>query len=113
MAPMTKVIKDTSFKWTPKAQSAFEEVKNKLIHTPVLVLPCFDQVFEIECDTLGGGIGGVLTQEGKPLALFSEKLCDSRRKDSTYDKKFYAIVRFLEHRSHYLVTSECFFFFAF
>jgi len=52
------------------------------------------------------GIGGVLTQEGKPLAFFSEKLCDSRRKYSTYDKEFYAIVRCLEHWSHYMVASK-------
>jgi len=51
-------------------------------------------------------ISGVLTQEGRPLTFFSEKLCDSRRKYSTYDKEFYAIVRCLEHRSHYLVASE-------
>jgi len=51
----------------------------------------------VECDTSGIGIDGVLTQEGKPLALFNEKLCDSRRKYSTYDKEFYAIVRCLEH----------------
>jgi len=103
---MTEVIKGISFRWTPKAQSAFEEVKLKLTQAPVLALPCFNKVFEVECDTSGVGIGGVLTQEGKPLAFFSEKLCDSRRKYSTYDKEFYAIVRCLEHWSRYVVAPE-------
>jgi len=40
------------------------------------------------------------------LAFYSEKLCDLRRKYSTYDKEFYAIVQCLEHWSHYLVASE-------
>jgi len=91
MAPMTEVIKGTSFKWNPKAQTAFETRKAKLTQAPVLALPCFSKVFEIECDASGVGIGGALIQEGRPLAYFSEKLCDSRRKYSTYDKEFYAI----------------------
>ena len=43
MATMTEVIKGTFFKWTPKAQIAFEEVKSKLTQAPVLTLPCFDK----------------------------------------------------------------------
>ena len=39
------------------------------------------------------------------MAFFSEKLGDLRRKYSTYDKEFYAILRCLEHWSHYLVAS--------
>jgi len=96
-APMMKVIKGTSFRWTPKAQSTIEEMKLKLTQAAVLALPCFDKVFEVECDASGVGIGGVLTQEDKHLAFFSEKLCESRRKYSTYDKESYAIVRCLEH----------------
>jgi len=106
MAPMTEIIKGTSFQWTPKAQPAFEEIKTRLTQAPVLSLSCFSKVFEVECDASGVGIGGVLTPEGKPLAFFSEKLCDSRRKYSTYDKEFYVIVRCLEHWNHYLIASE-------
>ena len=103
---MIKVIKGTSFKWTPKAQCTFEEVKLKLTRAPVLALPYFDKVFEVECEASEVGISVVLTQEGKPLAFFSEKLCDSRRKYSTYNKEFFAIVHCLEHWSHYLVATE-------
>jgi len=61
MAPVTEVIKGTSFQWTPKAQAAFEEVKKKLTQVPVLALSCFKKVFEAKCDASGVCIGGVLT----------------------------------------------------
>ncbi|GKV49807.1 hypothetical protein SLEP1_g56538, partial [Rubroshorea leprosula] len=48
----------------------------------------------------------VLSQEGRPIAFFSEKLNDTRLRYSTYDKEFYAIVRALEHWSHYLLSKE-------
>ena len=64
MASMTEVVKGSSFQWSPKAQAAFEEVKEKLTKSAMLALPCFDKIFEVECDASGVGIGGVLVQEG-------------------------------------------------
>jgi len=61
MALMTEVIKGTSFKWTLKAHSAFEEIKIKVTKGPVLALPCFNKTFEIECDASRVGIRRVLT----------------------------------------------------
>jgi len=103
---MTDVLKGSKFVWTSQAQKSFEELKEKLIQAPVLALPCFDKIFEVECDASGVGIGAILTQEGKPIAYFSEKLSDSRRRYSTYDREFFAIIRALEHWTHYLIANE-------
>jgi len=59
MAPMIEVIKGSFFKWNPKAQEAFEDIKSELNQAPVLALPCFDEFFEVKCDASGVGIWGV------------------------------------------------------
>jgi len=46
-----------------------------------------------------------LAQEERPIAYFSEKLSDARRRFFTYDKEFYAI-RTLEHWRYYLIGGE-------
>ena len=93
MAPIIECSERGSFKWTKATRRAFEKVKQKLCQAPVLALPKFDNLFEVECDASGVGIGAILVQSRRPLAYFSEKLNGPRCNCSTYDKEFYALSR--------------------
>ena len=104
--PVTEVLKGTKSVWTPQPKKSIKELKDKLIHAPVLALPCFDKVFEVECDASAVGIGATSNQDGRPLAYFSEKLSDARQRYSTYNKEFLTSVRALKHWTHYLIANE-------
>ncbi|KAJ0936397.1 putative nucleotidyltransferase, Ribonuclease H [Helianthus annuus] len=106
VAHVTECLKGNKFIWTKAAQIAFDELKVHVTRAPVLTLPNFNEVFQVECDASGLGIGGVLSQANRPVAFFSEKFNDTRRKYSTYDKEFYAIIRSLEYWGHYLLPGE-------
>ena len=58
----------------------------------MLALPTFSKVFQVDYDVSGSAIGAILSQEGKPIAYFSEKLNDAKKKYFFYDQEFYAIV---------------------
>jgi len=106
-APLNELVKkEVDFKWGIDQTKAFETLNEKLIKAPLLVLPNFSKIFEIECDASNVGIRAVLLQEGHPIAYFCEKLKRSHLNYSTYDKELYALVRTLQTWQHYLLSKE-------
>jgi RNase H-like domain found in reverse transcriptase len=106
VSPITECLKGGVFKWMKEAEKSFKLIKEKMTAAPILAFPNFENIFELECDASGVGIGAVLNQEGRPIAFFSEKLSDSRKNYITYDKEFYAIVRAFGHWRYYLISKE-------
>ncbi|WVZ80525.1 hypothetical protein U9M48_027994 [Paspalum notatum var. saurae] len=106
-APLNELTKKgVTFHWGTTQEKAFNTLKDKLTHAPLLQLLNFGKTFELECDASGIGIGGVLLQKGKPVAYFSEKLNGPSLNYSTYDKELYTLVRVLETWQHYIWPKE-------
>jgi len=110
MVPIIECTKRGAFLWTNAAAKAFLQVKKLLTEAPVLRMPNFDDPLEVACDASHTGIGGVLSQHGHPIAFFSEKLNEAKRKYSTYELELYVVMQSIKYWRHYLIHREFFLF---
>ena len=85
---------------------SFDLIKKKLTSAPILVLPDFSIAFKLYSNASKVSICAVLSQQGRPVAYFSEKLSGARSRYSTYDVEFYAVVQAIKHWHHYLFHRE-------
>ena len=70
---------------------------------PVLRLPDLTKPFELDMDASDFAIGGVLMQEGHPIAFESRKLNDTERKYTVQEKEMTAVIHCLRTWRHYLL----------
>ena len=113
MAPIMNCLKKGELAWSNAVAKLFVEIKARMVSIPVMRLSIpvmrlsdFSKIFEVTRGTSNIGIGGVLAQEGHPIAYFSKKLNDSKQKYSIYDKKFHAVIQALRYWQHYLLPQE-------
>ncbi|KAE8690176.1 hypothetical protein F3Y22_tig00110912pilonHSYRG00073 [Hibiscus syriacus] len=79
--PLTELLKkDKAWDWGSKCQSAFDDIKLAMISEPFLVLPDHTKPFEVFTDASDVIIGGVLMQDGHPVAYESWKLNEIERR---------------------------------
>uniref|UniRef100_A0A803LKS9 Reverse transcriptase/retrotransposon-derived protein RNase H-like domain-containing protein n=1 Tax=Chenopodium quinoa TaxID=63459 RepID=A0A803LKS9_CHEQI len=98
--------KDRRWEWSEKQQKAFQELKDSVMREPVLALPNPNKPFEVETDASDFALGGVLLQDGHPIAFESRKLNSAERKYATQEKELLAIVHCLRGWRHYLLGSK-------
>nr|GFC96341.1 retrotransposon protein, putative, Ty3-gypsy subclass [Tanacetum cinerariifolium] len=65
MGPTKLMRKGEKFVWNEEREKSFEELKQRLVSTPVLTLPSGSGGFQIYSDASKKGLGCVLMQHGK------------------------------------------------
>jgi hypothetical protein len=105
--PLTTLLKNNSFTWTPTATQDFQTLKTTMCTTLVLTLADFTKTFVLKCDTSGKGFSAVLMQEGRPLAFTSKQLSERNLGKPIYEKEMLAILHVVELWRPYLL-GQCF-----
>jgi len=105
--PLTELLKkDHKWSWTPECQAAFEGLKKAMIEGPVLGIADVTKPFEVETDASDFALGGVLLQDGHPIAYESRKLNDAERRYAASEKEMLAVVHCLRAWRQYLLGSK-------
>ena len=98
--------KERGWRWRQECQHAFESLKKFVTEEPVLSLPDLNKPFELHTDAVDFAIGGVLIQEGHPIAFESRKLNDTKRRYTVQEKEMTTVVHCLRTWRHYLLEGK-------
>ena len=96
--PLNKLLqKGQTFKWSKECENAFQQAKNSLTSSKVLVHYNPDLPLVLECDASPYGIGAVISHRladgtEKPIAYASRSLSQAERNYSQIEKEGLAII---------------------
>jgi len=106
--PLTNLLKKSfrTYDWDEICNEAFETLKGILVKAPMLKLPKFDKDFEIHSNASNFVMGGVLMQDGRPMAFESKKLIEMGRRWPTHEKEMWAVIHCLKTSGHYIGSKD-------
>jgi hypothetical protein len=102
-APLTALLKNNSFTWTPTTDHSFQDLKVATCTIPILGLPKFTKTFVLECDASGRVIGAVLMQYGRSFSFTSKIFSERPLGQSIYEKEVMAILHVVDLWCPYLL----------
>ena len=99
--------KDIKWDWNEDCQVAFEQLKRKLLTSPILEYPDFEADFVLETDASIQGLGAILSQPKQddklhPLAYASRSLSNPERNYSITELETLGVVWAIQHFRAYL-----------
>jgi transposase InsO family protein len=102
-APLTDLTKSNRpWSWTLCEQRAFNDLKKALLSEPVLAAPDDEKPYDVKVDAGPFAIGGVLEQDGHPVAYEYHRLSEAESKYSQYEREFLAALICLRKWKHYI-----------
>ncbi|KAA0051348.1 reverse transcriptase [Cucumis melo var. makuwa] len=106
--PLTALTrKNVKFEWLDKCEQSFQELKKRLVTTPILALPVIGKDYVIYCNASRLGLGCVLMQDGNVIAYASRQLKEHECNYPTHDLELAAVVLALKIWRHYLFGEKC------
>nr|XP_014294134.1 uncharacterized protein LOC106692604 [Halyomorpha halys] len=97
-----RLLNSTTFPLPPEAISDFDQLRTEISKAVVSSIDDTEP-FTVETDASDFAISAVLSQCGRPVAFFSQKLNDSERKHSAVEKEAYAVISALKKWRYYLL----------
>jgi hypothetical protein len=85
-------LNDREWRWDSQHEDSFQTLKNAITKTPVLIYYDVKKEVTIQCDASQSGVGGVLLQEGKPVAFTSRSMTKTEERYAQIEKEMFAIV---------------------
>ena len=99
--------KRAHFEWNEKCQQAFEELKNRLVSSPILAMPEDEGTFRLDTDASNESIGAVLSQvqdgQERVIAYASRLLTKPERNYCVTRRELLAVVYFIKQFRVYLL----------
>lgn len=107
-SPLTHLLhKNIKFEWQNEQQKAFDDLKERMMQRPILILPDPRKPFVVHTDASQFAIGATLSQDHghglQPIAFLSRKLIPAETKYAVHEQELLAIIAACKEWRHYLM----------